>query len=179
MGDGRQQLATGIGVFCILGAFLYFVVKPQNARLSELRQQVAGLKLQIDNRTHLGSAALATELRLQQCNQRLASMEHSIPTNVRLGPFLEELSKSSAQSKLRHVDVSPESPYAVDGLGVLPIRMSFESSFTSLYDFLKRVESMDRMVYVEQIGTKRQEEGTASLATELTMHVFYELSEEN
>jgi len=174
MHDMREQVMTGVIAVAILGLFWQFVVTPRQDELHRVQEEARDVAAQIVARDELGREALATEVKLQHEQTRTSSLDSQIPNKVQLGAFLERLSDDTQEANLRSIDVAPRSPHKAQGLGVLPIRMTFEGTFASLYEFLKRVESQDRIVYVSAMQTSRMDPGSPMLTTELTLQIFYQ-----
>ncbi len=174
MHDMREQIITGVIAVAILGLFWQFVVTPRQDELHRMQEDARDVAAQIIARDQLGHEALTTEVELQQQQTRISSLDSQIPNKVQLGAFLEQLSDDTQNTNLRSIDVAPRSPHGAQGLGVLPIRMTFEGTFASLYEFLKRIESQDRIVYVSTMKTSRMDPGSRMLTTELTLQIFYE-----
>lgn len=173
MGSIREQIVTGLLASAALALFWWLVAAPSEARMLQLREEVRGLSTEIIQRDQMGRTACTTEVKLQDRRPQLASMAARIPGEVRLGGFLEQLADASEHADLRFVDVAPQTPYSAQGLGILPIRVTFESTFSSLHRFLRRIESLERVVHLSAVETSRVDEESSVLSTELTLQVFF------
>ena len=175
MGGNREQLVTGAVVIAVLALFWWVVVGPQEERIAALAGEVDRVTAEITERSKLGKTSLDLETELQACRSRVSTYTYRIPGDVQLGPFLEQLAETSQIVGLRDPDVTPESPHVASGMGILPVRMSFTSSFSALHEFLQEIESYERVVRIKEIETTRNEENESLLTTELTLQIFYEV----
>ena len=174
MGGIREQILTGVIAFVACALFAWLVVYPQETKYRALRNEVREMSDDIALRLTRCATAVETERALQECRRRLASMEEHVPGTHRLGSFLEQLSEVATEAELVNANVTPQPPYVVRGLGILPIEMDFESDFASLFAFLKRVESLPRAVRVVDLDATRAQEGDDRLEIQLTLQAFFE-----
>ena len=176
MGERREQILTVFGVMAVVTLFAFLVVAPRRARLAELDDQVRGLAAEVSAREQYGATIDERREALRQVDRRLVALEEWIPASEQLGDFMQRLTTASEQSELRNCSVLPESAYRTSVVEVLPIKMSFSSSFPALYAFLERVESLDRLVRVGEVRTRRDEPSSTTVETELTLQVFFQPS---
>ena len=174
MGGIREQMLTGVIALGACALFAWLVVYPQETKYRALRAEVQQVSDDIALRLTRCAATVETERSLQECRHRLASMEELVPRADRLGSFLEQLSEVAPEAELVSANVTPQPPYVVKGLGILPIEMDFESEFASLFAFLKRVESLPRAVRVVDLDATRAQEGDDRLEIRLTLQAFFE-----
>ena len=174
MGGIREQVLTGVIAFAACALFAWLVAYPQQAKHRALQDEVQEVSDDIALRLTRCAAAVETERALEQCRQRLDSMEERVPQADQLGSFLEQLSEVAADAELINANVVPQPPYVAKGLGILPIKMDFESDFLSLFAFLRNVESLPRAVRIADLRAARVQEGVDRLEIEMTLQVFFE-----
>ena len=170
----REQLITGVLVAGLVGGGVGLLVQPQRRELAAARDQVRMLQTEVVAREQQGLGAVATETRLQQCRQALARLQARIPPEAQLGPLLEKLDRLVGETGLREQNLTPRAPSVADGIGVVSIEISFESSFSGLYAFLEGIESLDRLVRVAALDTDYSKEQPGVLVTTLTLEVYFE-----
>jgi Tfp pilus assembly protein PilO len=170
----RDQLITGVLVAGLVGGGFGLLIQPQRRQLAAAREQVRTLETEVAVREQQGLGAVATETHLQQCRQSLARLQGRIPADPQLGPLLEKLDHLASETGLREQNVTPHAPSVTDGIGMVSIDISFESSFSALYAFLEGVESLDRLVRVAALDTDFSRDDPGVLVTTLTLEVYFE-----
>jgi len=169
----RDQLITGalvVGLLAVGG----LLIQPQRRQLAEACAQVRTLQAEVAAREQQGLSAVDAETRLQRSRQALAHLQDRIPAEARLGPLLEKLDRLATETGLTAQDLTPRPPEVSDGVGVVTIAMTFESSFAALYGFLEGIESLDRLVRVATVDTQYKEGSSGTLITTLKLEVYFE-----
>ena len=90
--------------------------------------------------------------RLDERAQKRIAQQPEIPT---LEVQMEEIARASGVTQLSIAPGSPGSPQGCGDYWVLPITMTFEGACEELQDFLRRVDSLARLVTVNDVTSRR------------------------
>lgn len=174
MGTSRERVVVVGSTAASVVLFVWLSVVPLTRRLADVNHAVllAGARW----RQH---SAEASEVFRHgpELLERRAAMEGAsdrIPADARVGDVLERLSEAASAARLRNEQMTPRGRYTIESIGVIPIEMTFESTFSSLYAFLEGIESLDRVVRVRRIETTRERDLSAALKTQLELEAFFD-----
>jgi len=168
----RQELIFGVAAAGMLALFVFVVVLPQQRTLNNIRSQLTAAKDQMAFAELECEAAARVRAQLEELQDGEARIRRMIPSRLELGEFLERLSEVAALSELVDQHVAPEPAQKMAGVEVLPVKMTFESTFSSLFEFVKRIESLDRLVRISKLQIVRSEQSPSVIKAEMTLQIF-------
>jgi type IV pilus assembly protein PilO len=115
------------------------VVRPQGAKLDDLKQQTADAQARIDAyNQQVAAARAAPEIKVADV-YRLAK---AMPDRTDMPDLVLELSQLARDTGIRFDSITPQPVVAVASYQVLPISVTFNGNFYSLADFLYRLRSL-------------------------------------
>jgi type IV pilus assembly protein PilO len=128
------------GVILVVGfAGWFLLVRPQGAKLSDLKRQTAEAQQKIDaHNQQVAAAAAAPKIEVADV-YRLAK---AMPDKTDMPDLLLELSQLARDTGIRFDSISPQPVAAVGSYQVLPISVTFNGNFYNLADFLYRLRSL-------------------------------------
>jgi type IV pilus assembly protein PilO len=130
-------VVAGVLVLGFAGWFL--VVRPQGAKLDDLKQQTADAQARIDAyNQQVAAARAAPEIKVADV-YRLAK---AMPDRTDMPDLVLELSQLARDTGIRFDSITPQPVVAVASYQVLPISVTFNGNFYSLADFLYRLRSL-------------------------------------
>ena len=128
------------------------------------------------------SELYASILRL---NEKTKSFRERLPVSRRLGEFRNDLEHCLRNSgityyrpqELQAMEVNPEKLPAslalAEGTTILPIKLSFGAKFSQVFEFLKRLESLERLAHVESMEIENSEEQAGQLSVQMIIHAYH------
>jgi type IV pilus assembly protein PilO len=142
----RKPLPPAALIGVIVGAVLVFglagwflLVRPQGAKVNDLKRQAADVQQKIDAyHQQVTAAKSAPKIEVADV-YRLAK---AMPTKTDMPDLLLELSQLARDTGIRFDSISPQPPAAVGSYTVLPIAVTFNGNFYNLADFLYRLRSL-------------------------------------
>lgn len=177
MNSRKDQVIAAIVCAAVLGAYAMLIARPQSRAVASVREQAQRLTADIELRQAVARGTAVLERDMQAVRERLAGVGEQLPSSMRLGELIGQLSAASEAWNLRGTDLIPARSYEVDRILVLPIEVTFQCDFPSLFGFLKEVESLPRIVRVSNLRMQREGDEPAAIACELTLQVFSEIHE--
>jgi len=154
-----------------LGA-IFLVYGPQGKKLEELNLQIASLKTELDDKTRKASIVPDMVKQIHEMKNRYKNFDRRLPKQKELGEFLRQISENLSQQKLANQLIEPGNPMREDIYHTLPITMKFEGSYISLANFLKRLESMERLTRVQKLDI-RTAPGQSGVSIEMYMDIYF------
>ena len=170
----REQLAVALSAAGIVALFVTTVAAPMAAKLDRVESNSRLLQAHCERQGAAARVMLADIQTVQQCRADMREARRRIPSAAQLGALLEQLAAVSAAVHLSDQNITPGASYTRREMGVLPIEMTFQSNFMSLFAFLQRVESLERTVRVARIDTAWVEDTPSMLKTQLLLQVFFD-----
>ena len=130
-------IVGGVLVFGLAGWFL--LVRPQGAKVKDLKAQAADVQSKIDA-YHQQVAAVRAAPKIEVADvYRLAK---AMPDRVDMPDLLLELSQLARDTGIRFDSISPTAIAPIGSYTVLPVSVTFQGNFYNLADFLYRLRSL-------------------------------------
>ncbi len=144
-----KSLHPGALIGIIVGAVLVFglagwflLIRPQGAKLKDLKTQATEVQAKIDA-YHQQVAAVRAAPKIEVADvYRLAK---AMPDRTDMPDLLLELSQLARDTGIRFDSISPQPSVVIGSYQVLPISVTFIGNFYNLADFLYRVRSLVRV----------------------------------
>jgi type IV pilus assembly protein PilO len=142
----RKSLPTPAAIAVIVGAILvvgfagwFLLVRPQGAKLKNLKREAVDVQQKIDAyRQQVAAARSAPKIEVADV-YRLAK---AMPTKTDMPDLVLELSQLARDTGIRFDSISPQPIAALGTYQVLPISVTFNGNFYNLADFLYRLRSL-------------------------------------
>jgi Tfp pilus assembly protein PilO len=131
--NGRVSLLlSAAGLLLVLLVGWFAVVSPQRSKAEELSVKIdaAETRLQIAQDLVRGPA-------LQQSKAELATLKTAIPDEVRMSGILRQLSRASANSRVRILGITPAPAVAAGAADVVAITVAVEGRYFGIREFLR------------------------------------------
>lgn len=118
-------------------------------------------------------------------SEEMSNFERRLPTKRRIGEFRHDLTQCLEGSGIRYyrpkelpaVEADPqrlpEHLRQAARTVILPIRVSFTSAFSDVFEFLKCVEDLERLSHVESVEMENDEGNPGSVRVQIVLHTFH------
>ncbi len=141
-----KSLQPGVLIGIMVGAVLVFglagwflLVRPQGAKVKDLKAQAADVQSKIDA-FHQQVAAVRAAPKIEVADvYRLAK---AMPDRVDMPDLVLELSQLARDTGIRFDSISPTAIAPIGSYTVLPVSVTFQGNFYNLADFLYRLRSL-------------------------------------
>jgi len=146
--------------------------------LHEKLREVAAEQQQVGNVSELYASIVELDEKLRGHRRRL-------PTERQFGAFLSSLSDTLKSVGVDQYVVQPRPEQQLDearlpdrlkilrGIMILPVRVSFEGTFSQVFDFLKAVEELPRLSQLESMKLVNDQTGAGRLRAEILLHSYH------
>ena len=170
----RGQVKT---LTILVGLCLTFVLgmwAPFRAKRAQVERTLTELGQEIheEQKGAVGLAALGH--RIVSLSQVVARFDKTVPRRPELASLLRELTDELERQDAASLDIRPGATTEGDDYCLAPISLRFGGSFETLFEFLRHVESMDRLVQVHHVNAEG-DPGSANgrLTVHIEMSAFY------
>lgn len=139
------------------------LIKAASAQISQIEAEAETIE-GLDRAVNDASRNLALlEGRLKAVNERLPSDRH-------ISRLLSDLSDSGNDVKI--VSIKPLAPEDKGELARLPFQINMESRFVSFGAYIERIESLPRLMVIDNITIEPKEEGSRVLNSNLFLSAY-------
>lgn len=166
-----QFIVAGIVILLVLGLFIFFLLRPQLARITALAAE------EKQERTKLEEAKLtlqrleAVKKEAAQTEAKLVKLTKKFPEDAEIPSLLIELEEVTNDVGLEF-SIQLQGVSEKSGYGEVPFNISTKSSFFDLIDYLYRLENLPRKVIVENVSISGDEESYPMLDVSITAKAF-------
>jgi Tfp pilus assembly protein PilO len=167
----RARWALAAAVVLLLAAFWFFGYRPQTAQLATLRRLIGNEERELaagKTQTSILPTVAADVKNLQTRLQRAKSM----PRQQELPAFIRDIWQLADQAALRKFYLTPGVPAREERFNQLPVKLTFEGDFVSVYSFLKRSEEFQRLIRVRGLNVKSKDK-QGQVGVQLTMNIYF------
>ncbi|HVP11665.1 MAG TPA: type 4a pilus biogenesis protein PilO [Phycisphaerae bacterium] len=180
----KLNVAAVVAVIVLTAAFVLGLVRPGIKDLKACQAEIVAKQAAVQaEQQKLGNVG-DLYASIMQLDEAMRDFHVRLPVERRFGEFLSDLSESLNKSKIDDYVVQPRQPLCVEqnklpeplklasGTTILPVFISFRSSFTQLFEFLSRVESLPRLSHIESIRAVNDDQHPGTVSVEMTLHTY-------
>ena len=115
----------------------------------------------------------------------MSGFRRKLPAERKLGEFLNDLSRCLKDSGITDYIIQPRQAIETDvselppgfdlaaGTTILPVSISFESSFELAFAFLSRLEALERLTHLKSIEWLNDERHVGRITTAIVLHTYH------
>ena len=167
----RDRLVAAAILIGLIGAWGLLAFRPQYRELRRLRDQNLARQAAITKDIQkIGGLAELTR-QVEEMRKRYQDFDRRLPKRKELSEFLAQISWNRDQEGLDNEIFQPGNPTKEDLFHTLPIIMRFQGSFLSLTNFMKRMETTERLTRTKRLTIASG--GGKSLDIELHMNIYF------
>ncbi len=108
---------------------------------------------------------------LDNARRELKALNERIPEKAEIGALIHQLDAKFRERKIILIGLMPLTPKKEKLYTKVPLRLTFKGTFNNIYHLLYDLETMNRLLVVEQITVKGGQSGDES-TVDLTADVF-------
>ena len=171
----RAQWVLGASLAIMLVGFYAMVYRPNNQRLTDLRDQIDAKQRELGGNKQRVQILPEVLVAVSEMRERLEKFDKKLPRQPELGAFINDITELSDQSGLKSKwAVEPGMPQRSDGFDEWPIALKFEGDFLSACSFLRRSEAMQRLTRVKGLKMRSIDSGkSGQVQVELSMNIYF------
>ncbi|MGB0865874.1 MAG: type 4a pilus biogenesis protein PilO [Granulosicoccaceae bacterium] len=181
---GSAPLPVRIGVIALscallVGAYWFFMVKPQLERIESFKRQETSLKQEYDDAAAKAANLDAYKLQLADMRHEFSIMLRQLPDKVDIESLLVDLSQTSVGAGLDVEYFKPQGDIPKEFYAEHPIRLSVKGKYHEFGEFVSGLAALPRIVTLSgiKIGADTEKESDL-LVMELTATTYRYLRED-
>lgn len=185
MKANRLNMITIAIVLALSAGFGFGVMMPGARKMGALRDAIVAEQAAVRLRQAEVGDVSAVYKQLVTLSEDVSSFRQKLPSDRRMGEFLNGISDAMSQTGIRDFHVQPLPPTRVmsenlpehlrlaNGTGVLPVKIAFESDFQKAFELLDAIEVLPRLAYVERFDVKSMDERSTRLSVTMVVQAFH------
>jgi len=171
-----------IGVY-LVGAlfaidFIFYGYLPSQRRLRSLGQATTRQKHMIRTAAAQSKELPRLKLRLKNVEEVVDNYEAYVPTERALGGFLQEIARIVEKHNLTDHVVVPQNEAGGAGVNCIPVHMNCKGSLKAVFGFFDDCQAMDRLVRIEKVVLKNDNQYTGQVNMHTEAVIFYRPQEQ-
>ncbi len=167
----RKQRSLVITIVLATASIGYalFVFLPGQFHIRQLRADLKKQQMTIVQSDRLRSAIQHTEKQLRTVEDYTRSWQER--TQVNLPKAFGVITKVAEDGGLEVIRFTPQPPVQMDTLRKVAVEVTLQGDFEQLFAFLQALETIDHLVWVNQLGIQESRDGKL-LRSDLTLTIF-------
>lgn len=166
----REKLLIAF-VFILLPLFLFykFYYVQTKEKIDILKGDIERLNLELKKYENLAEKERILETQIRQRKEFLNRLKEILPSEKEIPGILKQIALLAKENNLEVVTFEPSEEIPQDYYNIIPIKMEIKGNFGSILRFLNSVESLPRLVVLENIKFQVKD---ARLSAVTTFHTF-------
>lgn len=135
----------------IAGLLFYFLTFPQVSNISTFNEELVKLNVQLDNDRQIAANIHKYRQDKEDMERKLKEALTQLPNDKELPELIDSISKASEKSGLKIFTFKPGADVPRGFYAEVPVNMSVQGRFESLYDFSAKVGALQRIVNIANL----------------------------
>ena len=144
-------LKTGGALAVLVGVFVGVVWLPHQGRMNDIDAQVQSRRQQVQSRRAEAKAFETLRDEVEALEAEYAALGRSIPASSDVSPFLSQIGRDLASVGLTDSEIQSETVVTGGDASVIPLSLRIRGSYDQLFDFLRSVETGQRLTRVHDL----------------------------
>jgi type IV pilus assembly protein PilO len=143
----RVMLLAGLNVL-IVGLMYWFLVGPKYGEVRELEAKVEEVNAKLSENRSIAADVPRYLLEKEEMEKRLHDAVAMLPNDKEIPDLIDGISKAGVQSGLKILLFKPDREVSKGFYAEVPVKMSVEGRFDSLYEFCVKIANLSRIVNI-------------------------------
>jgi Tfp pilus assembly protein PilO len=172
----KIQWVLGGALLLAIGMFYLAVYRPQEQKLADLDRQIEFKRLELASDRSQTDRLPRVSNELAALKRRLAGFKR-LPADPQFGQFLHDIYQISQSTALQKFNDEPGIPRRLELFSEQPITLSFEGNFPSVFQFIARLEDMQRLTRLRDVTIKSDDDHQGTVDVKLSVNIYFAESE--
>lgn len=152
----------------------WFVFRPQNKEINAAKAEIEQKEKMLEKL----SAATARSRDLARANDEIAAaigkVESRLPGTKEVDVILSQIAQLARESRLELPKVKSEKPIPYAKYMEQPLSLTMRGDFKDFYEFVLKVEKLDRITRVPDMLVKKAEEIDGAMEASFTLSIYFQ-----
>jgi Tfp pilus assembly protein PilO len=174
-----DQVKTALVVAALAAVFVFALWMPTQNRKKELQQQLQAAQHEAQSRSKDAKGMVELVEQVNELETLAKRDDHYVPAQDELAELLSQLTSGLTTQGIQNVEIKTDPIERYGKFNVMPVALRFRGSFQSVFQFLKHVESMRRLVRVTSVDIQppMKDRGDNKLDVRVQLSTFFQVSE--
>ena len=169
----RQQLGIFAAIAVMIAVFAMLQYWPMHSKAHAIAQ-IKAAQLSVGTKMDEQAKKLpALKAQFAQMQAQVGNYEAKIPTDRKLGTFLQEIADVMNKHNLSGQVVQPESELQADTLMCIPVHIQCKGTADQFFEFFKSLRNLERLVRIERIQLKNNLELNGLVTLDARVNIYY------
>lgn len=168
----RLYLVVAVVVLSSAGSY-FFLFRNQFKKLKELTSQYDVLATNFSKIKRDEEYLPKLEEEIAQLKTKMEMIHRRIPPNDALPEFIEYLSQNAGRTGIKDFSsLSPDPAINLERYSLIPIKVVFRCRYMKFIEFLRLLETMERLVRVDSFTLKAYDKNPVEMDVVLSLSIF-------
>jgi Tfp pilus assembly protein PilO len=169
---GRIQWMLGSALVLAVALFYLMVYRPQSAQLEEFDRQTEFKKSELATDRSQTDKLPRVTVELADLKRRLAGFKR-LPPDPQFGQFIHDINQISQNAALQKFNEEPGTPRRLQLFSEQPVTLSFEGNFPSVFQFIGKLEDMQRLTRLRDVTIKALDDHSGLVDVKLSINIYF------
>ncbi|MBW7956812.1 MAG: type 4a pilus biogenesis protein PilO [Deltaproteobacteria bacterium] len=175
----RILILAGVNL-AVAGLLYWFLIGPKYARVAELDMELSGLTVKLNESRQIAADIPKYLKEKEEMEEKLAAAVAQLPNAKEIPDLIDGISGAGVQAGLKILLFKPDKEVEKGFYAEVPVKMTVEGRYDSLYDFSVKIGNLPRIVNLGSLEVVSQghKNRVPVLKTDLVATTFRFLSGE-
>jgi len=169
----RQQITIFVIAAAIVGGFVLFRYQPLQRRIKAVKDARVAQTLVITKSQAESNQLPSLKQQLLKLQQAVGNYDANVPLQRALGGFLQKIADLMNEHNLGEQVVTPGEEIKSGELNCIPLAIQGKGKLAKIFEFYKRLQSLDRLVRIEQVKLENDSDFNGEVKMQTRAVVYY------
>ena len=169
----RQQIVICVVAGVMVGWFVLFRYLPLQKRIKAVEQARAAQTLAITKASAESRQVPALKGQLLKLQRTVGNYEVNVPRQRALGVFSHRIANLMNENNLREQLIQPGKEVEAEELNCIPVSMQGKGRLKQIFEFFRRLQSLDRLVRIEQVKLVNDKDFSGEVSMQTKAVIYY------
>ncbi|HMB95136.1 MAG TPA: type 4a pilus biogenesis protein PilO [Tepidisphaeraceae bacterium] len=155
----------------LVTGFFFVAYKPHMRQLADLQEQIDRYDSELTQSKDQTRILPDVAADVEKLKVKLAKFK-TLPRQQELAQFIKDIAQLGQQANLKKFELTRGVPARGARLNELPIQLTFEGDFVSVYSFLRHAEELQRLTRVPSMNIKSNDKD-GQVKVQMTMNIYF------
>ena len=169
----RKQIVICVAAAAMVGGFVLFRYLPLRKRIEIVRQAKSEELLTVSKGRTQTEQLPVLEEQLRKLAESIGDYEARIPREREIGAFLGRMAELMNEHNLKEQVIAPGGQIRAEDLICIPVEMQCRGKLGELFEFFKRLQTLDRLIRIEQVKLTNDPDFSGQVTMETRVIIYY------
>lgn len=170
---GTIQWAMGLLALMLLALFFFVTILPANRRRAASAEATRMQRAQLVANQKEAEQLAAVKEEVKQLKSRLTGLDKKLPKRPDTDQFGRDITQVSENCSLKKVNMQVGAPRRTELFSEMPIGLNFNGDFTSVMEFLRQTEELQRLTRVRSLTIKSRDPAKGQVEVDVAMNIYF------